>query len=130
MSAPMTYGRRIKPGVSSAALCRLLDVTYRQLDFWIRRGFLGDNASLLGGSGNHRRFTGDEVYRVAFLAEAAKVWQDNAPFPERVVNVALSLRIDKEVRGPVGWRLGYARIEFDLDAIHARALNAVAEAAS
>lgn len=58
------------PGLaSSAQACETAGITYRQLDYWIRRGVLGGDrtAELMRGSGSARRFTRCEVDRLQVL---------------------------------------------------------------
>lgn len=53
---------------SSAEVCALADITYRQLDYWCRIGAIVPSAHTGTGSGNRRRFTAQDVLVLAVLA--------------------------------------------------------------
>ena len=62
-------------------------ITYRQLDYWLRRGFLGESDSNTPGSGYVRDLTVTQVERLTQLAalvqagvrpEVAAAWLDEA----------------------------------------------------
>lgn len=53
---------------TSRQVCRATGVTYRQLDYWLRRGHVR-GADRRPGSGKPRALTFDAVAQVAFLAE-------------------------------------------------------------
>ena len=59
-------GLRIsKPGgYSSQEACRLVGITYRQLDYWLRVGIIVPECVSTPGSGGRRRFTNKEVRRL------------------------------------------------------------------
>ena len=48
---------------TSYEVCSLVGITYRQLDWWVRRGIINHEFSA-HGSGTHRRWTHDEVLRL------------------------------------------------------------------
>lgn len=53
--------------LTGVQVCRLVNVTYRQLDHWVRAGYLSSRHHDLG-SGHQRRFTVQECVEVALLA--------------------------------------------------------------
>lgn len=60
-----------QPQPTSAQLCAAVpDLTYRQLDWWVRNSYVDDglDTTLSGGSGSRRTFTALEVLRVRQLA--------------------------------------------------------------
>ena len=61
----MTLVQEGRDGYSATEVCELTGATYRQVDYWIRRGHLGDPAT--PGSGHPRAFSLDGVVLVAAL---------------------------------------------------------------
>lgn len=56
-------------GFTSVEVCGLAGVTYRQLDYWCRRGWLGDDEGSVGeGSGFARSFTVRQFEVACFMA--------------------------------------------------------------
>lgn len=54
-------------GYSSTEVCRLVGITYRQLDYWCRQGFVpGMNREI--GSGCQRVFSDDQLQAVRRVA--------------------------------------------------------------
>lgn len=53
---------------SSAEVCTLAEVSYRQLDYWCRLGVTKPSAADAHGSGSRRAFTRQDVLVVAVLA--------------------------------------------------------------
>ena len=53
-------------GLSSSDVCRLTGATYRQLDYWTRRGYLTP-AKEAGGKGKPREWAPGDVDQVAVL---------------------------------------------------------------
>jgi hypothetical protein len=60
-----------KTPLTSPALCRFAGITYRQLDYWIRCGWVETENERRTGSGYARTFTRAEAERVALMAELA-----------------------------------------------------------
>lgn len=52
---------------SASDICSITDVTYRQLDYWIRSGKLGPQHRD-HGHGNPRRFTSDDVIKIGYAS--------------------------------------------------------------
>lgn len=63
--------------LSSAEVCRLVGISYRQLDYWVRTGAIETPDNCAIGSGHGRRWTPEEVRRlkavVAQMREARQV---------------------------------------------------------
>lgn len=57
---------------SSAQVCQLAGVTYRQLDYWTRQGLIHPTIPARG-SGSKRRWTWDDVERARRLRLAARL---------------------------------------------------------
>jgi len=57
-------------GLSSDEVAEYAGITYRQLDHWLRRGYIPAPGTTSGetGSGNRRRWTQAEADRVALMA--------------------------------------------------------------
>jgi predicted site-specific integrase-resolvase len=49
---------------SSIEVCRIVGITYRMLDYWVRTGTVRPTTKAQPGSGNPRRWTEDEVRRL------------------------------------------------------------------
>jgi DNA-binding transcriptional MerR regulator len=58
--------------LSSIEVCRLTGVTYRQLDYWVRRDLVRPVIEARG-SGSHRRWSPDDVDRVRRLKLAGRL---------------------------------------------------------
>lgn len=59
---------------SSAEVCRMLDVTYRKLDYWTRLGLIRPSFAEAAGSGSKRRWTTHDlavVRRVKLASDLA-----------------------------------------------------------
>lgn len=54
-------------GISSAALCREVGCTYRQIDYWTRQGFVSPSIRDCSGSGTQRRWSATDVNVVKVL---------------------------------------------------------------
>lgn len=54
---------------SSAEVCALADISYRQLDYWCRIGATKASATAARGSGSRRRFTRQDVLVIAVVAQ-------------------------------------------------------------
>lgn len=67
--------------LSSAQLCELAGVTYRQLDYWCRSGLVHP-AIAAAGHGSRRRWTAGDVAAVAELGEISR--RRRAPLAELV----------------------------------------------
>jgi DNA-binding transcriptional MerR regulator len=63
-------------GLSAAHVCALAGITYRNLDYWLRRGFIDldpEHPDPTGrGSGYPRRFTPQEADRFVLLARLVR----------------------------------------------------------
>ena len=53
-------------------VCQVTGLTYRQIDYWMRSGFIWTQCMSTPGSGNHRWFTVDETNDLAAVAEVIK----------------------------------------------------------
>lgn len=56
--------------MNSRGLAEHVGITYRQLDYWAKKGWLGRKSA--PGSGSDRNFTPDEVARAVIMAELIK----------------------------------------------------------
>ena len=56
--------------LTSPEVCRMAGVTYRQLDYWIRSGWVASHTEALG-SGHHRRFDLDDLRDIRVVARLA-----------------------------------------------------------
>lgn len=63
MSQPVTY-----VGFSSPEVCRIANVTYRQIDYWIRTGLITPSICASTGSGSRRLFSERDVNIVCLIA--------------------------------------------------------------
>lgn len=61
--------------IPAAEVCQRAGVTYRQLDYWGRRGFIPCQETK--GSGYPRRFTEDDVTYIALFAKLVKAGLDH-----------------------------------------------------
>lgn len=50
-------------------VCRLVGITYRQLDYWIRSGAITTTNFPFPGSGDWRLFTDDDVAELRLIAD-------------------------------------------------------------
>lgn len=57
---------------STNEVCDLAGITYRQLDFWLRSGYVTIQ-STASGSGSRRRFTRQEVQAISLLAQQLRL---------------------------------------------------------
>jgi len=73
--------KQIATGLSSHELADLVGITFRQLDFWVSKGYLPTVAS--EGPGKHRRWHVDEVVRLSKIAGLV----DIGFLPERAVEL-------------------------------------------
>ena len=48
-------------------VCRIAGITYRQLDYWIRTGLVTPSVNNAVGSGSHRLFSLDDVFRFTIV---------------------------------------------------------------
>jgi len=58
---------------SSAEVCDLAGVTYRQLDYWTRIGLVEPSVAVANGSGSRRCWTADDLARVNRVRLAAEL---------------------------------------------------------
>jgi hypothetical protein len=54
---------------TSAQVCELANITYRQLDYWTRQRWVHTTRTSAPGSGTPRYFTESEVKRVVLMAK-------------------------------------------------------------
>ena len=60
--------------MTTIEVCRMLDVTYRQLDYWSRQGWIpGQEGGV--GSGHRRVWTSEQFERIQRLKRAADLRQ-------------------------------------------------------
>lgn len=68
--------------LTSAEVCRLTGISYRQLDYWVRTGAIQSPGNSGLGSGHARRWTHDDVRRlkavVAQMREAQLILESFA----------------------------------------------------
>jgi hypothetical protein len=65
---PLTLPARL---LTSEQVCTLAGITYRQLDHWLRRGYVDCDRADLGvpvGTGNPRRYTPEQTHRIRLVA--------------------------------------------------------------
>jgi hypothetical protein len=65
---PLTLPERL---LTSEQVCELAGITYRQLDHWLRRGYITcDRVDLVApvGTGNPRRYTPEQTHRIRLVA--------------------------------------------------------------
>lgn len=79
MDVPHTDGR--ERGVKSLDLAEQASISYRQLDFWVRKGYIKER-SPGGGSGFLRDFTDDEVAITVKMARLIKIGFKPGPAAE------------------------------------------------
>lgn len=79
-------------GFSSLQVAEMAGITYRQLDHWVRVGIIGVERVRYVGSGQPRRWTLEEVYRLKAMVErynealatidafrSGAMWEQTAP---------------------------------------------------
>lgn len=59
--------------MSTVDVCRATGASYRQLDHWVRCGYIDAHDVAAVGSGHHRRWNPDQVSRVRALVQAAEI---------------------------------------------------------
>lgn len=64
-----------QPGLTTTQVLKRFggEITYRQLDYWVRQGYVTPSISNAGGYGSVRRWSEDDVTLVARLAYAARI---------------------------------------------------------
>ncbi len=64
-----------QPGLTTTQVLKRFDgeITYRQLDYWVRQGYVTPSISNGGGSGTPRRWSEADVDRVRTRVHAARV---------------------------------------------------------
>lgn len=60
-------------GYTSAEVCRLVGITYRQLDYWDRTGLLTPSVAPARGSGYGRRYDADDVLVLRVIGELRRI---------------------------------------------------------
>jgi len=79
----------------------LVPITYRQLDHWCRRRYVGGGGN---GTGHHRVFSASEVLLVACLAGAAQCgMRINSALANRLAEADLFQKQSVEFRGQMGF---------------------------
>ena len=66
---------------SAREVCALTGVSYRQLDYWCRRGYAAASIGDGWGSGSARRFNDADLARVRELVAARRLLWHKAPEP-------------------------------------------------
>lgn len=66
---------------SSRQLCAAAGISYRQLDYWCRQGYISPSISPAHGSGSWRRFSNFDVACARTLGRLAALGCDHALFP-------------------------------------------------
>lgn len=74
----MNYGQSIE-GLSSHDLANLIGISFRQIDFWVTKGYLPSVQSM--GSGNYRRWELSDVVRLSKIAALVQI----GFLPERAI---------------------------------------------
>lgn len=80
--------------IPAAEVCQRAGVTYRQLDYWGRRGFIPRQET--GGSGYPRRFTEDDVTYIALFAKLIR-----AGLEHDIADAVMKLKRDQVTGGAV-----------------------------
>lgn len=106
--------------VSSRRAAVIAGVSYRQIDYWARLGYIRSTGAGAAGSGSRRRWTLDDVQRIAAVSAIKAVMGSNADI-EFVLAVVDGRPLDRAV---VGGRAVVVPISVDLDPVR----NAVADA--
>lgn len=57
--------------MNSLELCRKAGITYRQLDYWVRKGYLGDDR-VSKGTGNYRDWSNTDASHAVLMAGLIK----------------------------------------------------------
>ena len=107
----------------SQMAARAAGVTYRQLDYWCRQGYLPASTVEASGSGTRRRFTRQQVWQIAtcgaLMASTPALGQP-AEAMRMAAIAAIDLAADPDA-GSVEVETCYAvRVHIDLDMIRAR----------
>lgn len=88
---------------------RHVGITYRQLDHWYHRGWIGDSSNVSPSTGNARQVTDTELTRLKQLAALVRAGLR----PDRA-----ALLLDTAQTTPTGIRLSAADITIDLHEQH------------
>src|SRR2546425_923244 len=76
---PESGDKSLRKSFTSAEVCRLAGISYRQLDHWVTRDWVGGDQAANPGSGYARRFTQADVDRARELSVAAFVARFSLP---------------------------------------------------
>lgn len=60
------------PLYESTQVCEIAGITYRQLDYWMRRGLVTPAKQYGPGSGHRRGYTADEVRHIAVMGRLVR----------------------------------------------------------
>ena len=58
--------------LTSTQVCRLVGISYRQLDYWVRTGAVQSPGNMDLGSGHARRWTPEDLRRLKVVAEQVR----------------------------------------------------------
>lgn len=105
--------------ISSADLIKRCDITYRQLDYWIREGYVEPLGEPTPGSGNRREFSESEAAFVGTLSQLAKTGMR--------IEIAAGLALDLWVNGTA--HLGPFTITEERHDTHLQHAGSIAEPA-
>jgi hypothetical protein len=88
-----------RPGYSTHDVARLSGLSFRRLDYWVRRKAIAPSLADAEGSGSRRRWSDDDLARLRSIADVATVLEQ---FGTRDIPADLVGRLWREMEnGPV-----------------------------
>ena len=85
--------------LSTHEVARLVGCSYRQLDYWCRKGFIPGQPTVGGGSGSRRCWHPDDVQRARMLHLASRLSNQPIMTTVELLERELALReLEQEVR--------------------------------
>lgn len=76
-------------GLTTPQVCQLTGVTFRQLDYWVRNGWVTPSKKDSYGSGSLRVFGPEQVGRIEALGALAPLWDPRAATKDQVIAALL-----------------------------------------
>lgn len=73
MTPMQTRATETRTGYTSPELCQLAEITYRQLDYWTRHGYLNPSVQEADGPGSRRRYSAEDVARARILGRLSQL---------------------------------------------------------
>lgn len=88
---------------SGPSVCRVAQVSYRQLDYWCRIGLVTPTKHA-DGSGSRRGYSGDEVVELAVVGRLCRVFGQSGPrlygqlgpHGDRIVRDGVVVQVDRD----------------------------------